>query len=48
MLRFPSVALSRWSYDSLTSQGGRANVERPVEAGAAGHLQDTASLSNER
>ena len=45
MLQFHYVVLSERSCDSSTGQGERASVERPV---AAGHLQDTVGLSNER
>ena len=45
MLQFRCVVLSEQSCDSSTGQGERASVERPV---AAGHLQNTVSLSNER
>jgi hypothetical protein len=45
MLQFHCVVLSERSCDSSTGQGERASVERPI---AAGHLQDTVGLSNER
>ena len=45
MLQFQYVALSGRNFGSSTGQGGRASVEHPI---AAGHLQDTLSLSNER
>ena len=45
MLRFLYVVLSKRSYDSSTDQGEKANVERPF---AAGHLQNTIGLGNER
>ena len=44
MPQFHYVVISERSYDSSTGQGVTASVERPVEAG---HLQDTAGLSNE-
>jgi len=45
MLRFHCVVLSERSYNSSKDQGERASVEHRI---AAGHLQDTVSLSNER
>jgi hypothetical protein len=45
MLRFLYVELSKRSYDSSTDQGETASVERPF---AAGHLQNTVGLGNEK
>jgi hypothetical protein len=45
MLRFLYVVISKRSYDSSTDQGETASVERPF---AAGHLQNTVGLGNER
>jgi hypothetical protein len=45
MLRFLYVVLSKRSSDSSRDQGETASVERPF---AAGHLQNTVGLGNER
>ena len=45
MLRFLHVVISKRSFDSSTDQGETANVEPPF---AAGHLQNTVGLGNER
>jgi hypothetical protein len=45
MLRFLYVVLSKRSSDSSMDQGETASIERPF---AAGHLQNTVSLCNER
>jgi len=45
MLQFLYVVLSKRSSDSSTDQGETASVERPF---AAGHLQNTVGLGNER
>jgi hypothetical protein len=45
MLRFLYVVLSKRSFDSSTDQGETASVECPF---AAGHLQNTVGLGNER
>jgi len=45
MLRFLYAALSKRSSDLSMDQGETANVERPF---AAGHLQNTVGLGNER
>ena len=44
-LQFPYVVLSERSFDSSTGQEEKASVERRV---AAGHLQDTVGIRNER
>jgi hypothetical protein len=44
MLQFRCVVLPERSCGSLTGQGEKASVERPV---AAGRLQNTVSLSEE-
>ena len=45
MLRFLYVELSKRGYDSSTDQGEIASIEPPF---AAGRLQDTVGLGNER
>jgi hypothetical protein len=45
MMWFLYIALSKRSFDSSTDQGGTTSVECPF---AAGHLQNTVGLDNER